>query len=105
MAVSRCAPASGHALAERSHVGFTQRLRSVRQNQIGSAISVPFGAIVTIGVVYVQARPGAVLTSADLEDTELVGSMLDLVLTRVARPGTSTLNEAVRAFQYHRVTP
>jgi len=76
---------------------------SVRQNQIGSALCVPIGALVTIGAIYVQARKVAVLSLADVEDTELVASMLDLVLTRVARPGATTLSEAVRAFQSQRV--
>jgi GAF domain-containing protein len=76
---------------------------SVRQNQIGSAICVPIGAFVTIGAIYVQARRDAVLSALDLEDAELVASMVDVVLNRVARPGASTLSEAVRAFQSHRV--
>jgi transcriptional regulator with GAF, ATPase, and Fis domain len=76
---------------------------SVRQNQIGSAICVPIGRLVTVGAIYLQARRGDVFSSIDLEDAELVASMLDLVLSRVTRPGVVTLTEAVRAFQYRRI--
>jgi GAF domain-containing protein len=76
---------------------------SVRQNQIGSAICVPIGRLVTLGAIYLQARRGDVLSAVDLDDAELVASMLDLVLNRVARPGVVTLTEAVRAFQYRRI--